>query len=356
MTTPITEPAAAEHGGPNLDELRRLGVDAATLLDFSVCTNPFGPSPRVREAVAGVRLEQYPDRDAHALRAALAQKHAIPPERILAGNGSSELIWLAALALLRRLDRVLLIGPTYSEYARSAMLREARVSTWNAREQDAFAVDVPAIDAELRSTTPRLLFLCNPNNPTGSVVPPDAIIGLARRHPQTLFVIDEAYQAFAPGLDSLLSAAENNLLVLRSLTKDHALAGLRIGYAVGSGDIIDALACVRPPWSVNSFAQAAASAAVRDDAHLTQSLHKLRAAKVDLVAGLKRLGLAARPSMTHFFLMRVGDAAGFRLKLLRKGILVRDAASFGLPAFVRLATRRPEENARLLAVLAEGRG
>ncbi len=352
MTTAISAPA--EHGGPNSEELRRLGVDPATLLDFSVCTNPFGPSPRVHEALADVQLELYPDREAHALRAALAQKYALPPERILAGNGVSELIWLAALALLHPLDRVLVVGPTYSEYARSVALREARASVWNAREQDDFAVDIRAIDGELRRCRPRLMFLCNPNNPTGSVVAAEAIVGLARNHPHTLFVIDEAYQAFVRGLPSLLPTAENNLLILRSMTKDYALAGLRIGYAVGPSDLIGALANVRPPWSVNSFAQAAAIAALRDDGHLARSLRELRGAKDDFVVGLTRLGLEVRPSATHYFLLRVSDAAGFRLALLRKGILVRDAASFGLPGFVRLATRRPEENARLLTVLREG--
>jgi histidinol-phosphate aminotransferase len=352
MTTAISEPA--EHGGPNLAELRRLGVDPATLLDFSVCTNPFGPSPQVREALADVRLEQYPDRDAHSFRAALGEKFAISPQRILAGNGVSELIWLAALALLRPLDRVLLIGPTYCEYARSAMLREARISVWNACEHDGFAVDVQAIERELRRCDPRLMFLCNPNNPTGSIVAPEAILELARRHPHTLFAIDEAYQGFVPGLASLAASAENNLLVLRSMTKDYALASLRVGYAVGSVELIAALAHVRPPWSVNSFAQTAASAALRDDMHLAQSLRKLSEAKADFVAGLTRLGLKVGPSATHYFLMRVSNAAGFRLGLLRKGILVRDAASFGLSGFVRLASRRPDENARLLAVLTEG--
>jgi histidinol-phosphate aminotransferase len=346
----------SEHGGPNLEELRRLGVDPARLLDFSVCTNPFGPSPRVRDALAEVRVDQYPDRDADALRATLGEKYALAPRRILAGNGVSELIWLAALALLRPRDRVLLIGPTYSEYARSATLREAEVNVCHALEADRFAVNLAALDNALRRCQPRLMFLCNPNNPTGSVVEPKAILGLARRYSHTLFVIDEAYQALVAGLDSLLPAADNNLLVLRSMTKDYALAGLRIGYAVGSREIMDALAGVRPPWSVNTFAQAAAIAALRDDAYLAQSMEMLREAKIDLIAGLTRLGLEVLPSMAHYFLMRVGDAAGFRLRLLRKGILVRDAASFGLPAFVRLATRRPEENERLLADLAEGHG
>src|SRR4051794_24783158 len=114
--------ALIEHGGPDFVELQQLGIDPAALLDFSVCTNPFGPSPRVHEAIAQVPLDQYPDRDCHALRAALAARFAIVPQRILASNGVSELIWLTALAFIQRNDRILIIGPTYGEYARSAAL------------------------------------------------------------------------------------------------------------------------------------------------------------------------------------------------------------------------------------------
>ena len=137
------------------------------------------------------------------------------------------------------------------------------------------------------------------------------------------------------------------------MTKDYALAGLRIGYAVGSEELIGDLARVRPPWSVNSMAQVAAVAALRDEHYLTQSLENLARAKTALVEGLAGLGLDAWPSATHFFLVRVGDASAFRLVLLRKGILVRDAASFGLPAFARLAPRKPADNAQLMTVLKE---
>jgi histidinol-phosphate/aromatic aminotransferase/cobyric acid decarboxylase-like protein len=137
------------------------------------------------------------------------------------------------------------------------------------------------------------------------------------------------------------------------MTKDYALAGLRIGYAVGAEEVIGALARVRPPWSVNAMAQAAALAALSDEHHLTQSLEKLARAKQELAQGVTERGLSVWPSAAHFFLMRVGDASAFRTAILSRGILVRDAASFGLPACVRLATRRPEENARLLAVLGE---
>ena len=232
------------HGGPDLAELARLGVEPAALLDFSVCTNPFGPPPGVRAALAAVAIDQYPDRDAHALRTALAEKYAISPRRILAGNGVSELIWLTALALLRPTDRVLVIGPTYGEYARSVRLREAdgpcmerAGAGWlrgrSGRDPGASSSNAGRAwcSCAIRTIRP------------AAVIEPEWIVRLARENAQTLFVVDEAYQAFVPGLGSLMTVEQENiLLVLRSLTKDYALAGLRIGYMVGSSDIIDAVA------------------------------------------------------------------------------------------------------------------
>src|ERR1043165_5753285 len=342
-----------EHGGPDLQELSRLGVDPAAILDFSVWTNPFGPSPHVREALAQVSLEEYPDCEAHALRATLAEHHGIATKRILAGNGVSELIWLTALAFVQPQDRILVIGPTYGEYARASSLQHGIATTLHARRESRFILARPEIEAQLKRCRPRLVFLCNPNNPTGTILDPDVIISWARQYPHTLFVVDEAYQAFVPGLASLVTAQESNLLVLRSMTKDYALAGLRIGYVVGSEALIAELAGIRPPWSVNALAQAAAVAALRDQEHLAQSLAKLIDAKQALVESLMKLGLEVIPSNTHFFLLRVEDATALRLALVKQGILVRNAASFGLPDFVRVATRRPEENARLLTAMRE---
>jgi histidinol-phosphate/aromatic aminotransferase/cobyric acid decarboxylase-like protein len=143
------------------------------------------------------------------------------------------------------------------------------------------------------------------------------------------------------------------VLVLRSMTKDFALAGLRLGYAVGAEELIASLARVRPPWSVNALAQAAGVAALHDREHLARSLELLAAAKGELMAALTALGMRVLPSAAPFFLVRVGDGAAVRLALLRQGILVRDCASFGLPEFIRICPRRPEENARLVAALRE---
>lgn len=345
----VAATSPAYHGALDYAELERLGLDPDEILDFSVNSNPYGPSPMVREALAHVPLERYPDQEALALRRALAERIDLPPAQILVGNGTAELLWLVALAFLRPGDRVLVVGPTFGEYSRVAALTGAQVMTWTAQPEEAFATEPEEIARQLQQCKPRLTFVCNPNNPTGTILWPEAIGAWATAHPRTLFAVDEAYLAFAPGLGSALSLGTDNILALRSMTKDYALAGLRLGYAVGSEAVIAALARVRPAWNVNALAQVAGMAALEDQAHLRRSLEALEQAKAELVAALRELGMSPLPSAVHFFLVQVGDGRALRQALLRHGILVRDCASFGLPAYVRIATRRPEENARLLA-------
>ncbi|MCB0081944.1 MAG: histidinol-phosphate aminotransferase family protein, partial [Caldilineaceae bacterium] len=198
-----------------------------------------------------------------------------------------------------------------------------------------------------------IIVLCNPNNPTGTALDPATIAAWAVRFPQMLFVVDEAYLAFVPGLRSLYAWRLPNLLIVRSLTKEYALAGLRLGYALGPATLVAGLAQARVPWSVNAAAQAAGEAALRDQAHLQRTLAALQAAKSELIAGLQQLGRHPLPSQTHYFLLNVSNGASFRQQLLRDGLLVRDCASFGLPTYVRIATRKPAQNQVLLARLGQ---
>jgi L-threonine-O-3-phosphate decarboxylase len=343
----------AVHGAPDHTELRRLGLRRDEVLDFSSNINAYGPSPAVRDAIARTPLDRYPDDEALSLRSALAEHLGSSPPCILVGNGSSELIWLAALAFLCPQDRVLVLGPTFAEYAHMAALMGANLRIHFAQEKSGFALSTSGIRDALESWQPRLVFLCNPNNPTGAVLEIDAIHNWVYNHPHTLFIVDESYLAFNPSLKSALDDKQDNVLVLRSMTKDYALAGLRLGYTVGAEELIAALVRVRPPWSVNAVAQAAGLAALRDQNHLRRSLELLAAAKIELMAALAELGMHILPSAAPFFLVRVDNGAAVHRALLHKGILVRDCASFGLPQFIRICTRRPEENARLVATLRE---
>jgi histidinol-phosphate/aromatic aminotransferase/cobyric acid decarboxylase-like protein len=229
----------------------------------------------------------------------------------------------------------------------------ARLQQYTAQRAEDFGVVPDALTQILQQCQPRLVFLCNPNNPTGTFVAPDTIVHWASTFPRTLFIVDEAYLTFTASAPSVLPVRRPNILVLRSMTKAYALAGLRLGYAVGSPDMLEALQRARPPWSVNALAQAAGIAALQDTAHLAHCLARIVQAKHDFVVGLRALGLMLVPSTTHFFLTRVGNGAGCRQALLQRGMLVRDCASFGLSEYIRVATRRPEENVRLLTALEE---
>lgn len=341
------------HGAPDFAELEHLGLSPDQVLDFSVNSNPYGPSPAVQTALALVPLDRYPDREALALRRSFSFQTNLPVEYILAGNGTAELIWLITLTYLQSGDQVLIIGPTFGEYANAAALMGAETHEWRAQPEDDFKPNPVRITEKLQQSYYRLVFICNPNNPTGQVLPIESLERWAQDHPKTLFVIDEAYISFAKGLESATHIVQPNVLVLRSITKDYALAGLRLGFAVGTETVIQALAKTRPPWSVNSLAQAAGIAALGDAAHLSTCLQNIRHDKEFLVTGLVELGLSPVPSQTHFFLLPVKDGAAFRSRLLRSAIQVRDCASFGLPAYVRIATRSYEENKSILSAIKD---
>lgn len=343
--------ADVAHGALDYGELERLGLSPNQIIDFSTNTNPYGPSPRVWEALQATPIDRYPDRQALALRRALSERLDWPVDGLLAGNGSAELLWLIALAYLEPGQRVLVVGPTFGEYARAAALAGAAVAEVRARRADGFRPDVRAVTAELAACDYRLAFVCNPNNPTGQTLDLAVLTGWAQAFPRTLFVIDEAYLTFSDTAHAVFPPGAPNLLALRSMTKDYALTGLRLGYAVAYPEVIAALRRVQPPWSVNAMAQAAGVAALSDTDHLHATIARLQAAKAALVTGLQQRGYEPLPSATQYFLMHVSDAARFRAALLPSGVQVRDCASFGLPEYVRIAARRPEENARLLEIL-----
>jgi len=343
--------APAYHGALDFAELERLGLSPDDVLDFSVSSNPFGPSPRVREALAHVPLDRYPDREALALRRTLAERLEVPPQAIVVGNGASEILMLVALAFVRPGDLACIVGPTFGEYERVVRLIGGRVHEWRAQPENDFAVDVTAVAGDVHRLHPRLLFLCNPNNPTGQYLPPETFAPLVNAEPETLFVVDEAYLPFVRNGRSALDLRAENVLVVRSMTKAYALAGLRLGHAVGDERVVAALAAVRPAWNVNALAQAAGVAALGDDVFLRQALARLTVAKESLLNRLRQMGMEPVPSAAHFFLLRVGEAASFRRALLQKGILVRDCTSFGLPGHVRIGTRSAPENGRLIETI-----
>jgi L-threonine-O-3-phosphate decarboxylase len=338
------------HGSITEAELAALGLTRDQVIDFSVNTNPLGPSPAAIEAARSARWSVYPDDGAGVLRRELAARHGRAETEVVVGNGSVELIWLIALAFLDPGDPVVIVGPTFGEYARAARIAGGIVHEYRANPADAFAVDLTAVSDLARTIKARVVFLCNPNNPTGGLLPLPGIRSLAQQLPQTLVVVDEAYRQFLdkpPSSTSLLSC--DNVVLLRSLTKDYATPGLRLGYVLAPVPVAEALDLVRPPWNVNAVAEAVGLAALRDDAHLERARAEVRRARAYLTAGLTDLGLRVVPSNANFILVDVGDARRVRSELLRHGICVRDCNSFGLPSYIRIGLRPIAACERLVA-------
>jgi L-threonine-O-3-phosphate decarboxylase len=345
--------ARVEHGGPDFAEMAALGIRPDAIFDFSVNKNPLGASPRALRALGLVDPSSYPDTRCLRLRAGLAAAHDLHPDEVLAGNGSVELIWLLAQVYLGPGDAALVVGPTFGEYDAGARRAGAEVVQIDAQEADDFRPDLDTIADEIRRRSPRLVFLCNPNNPTGQALEPDEIRFLLAALGDGLLVVDEAYVDLADGVESAIQPCREDprLVVLRSMTKSFGLAGLRLGYLVADRAVAETVSAAQPPWSVNAFAQAAGLAALGDEEHLAEGQRLSRRARAWLVDGLERLGLPCVPSRASYWLVRVGDGRLVRDELLRRGILVRDARSFGLSSYVRVAARPLEECERLLGAL-----
>ena len=342
------------HGSVSEAELARLGLRLSDVIDFSASCNPLGPSPRVRAALGAVDVSRYPDDEAVELRRELGRRASLPTTQVVVGNGSAELIWLVCLAYLRPGDRALVLGPAFGEYARAVRVHGGKVVAVDAKASDCFAPPLDVASAALAREVCRLAFVGSPNNPTGTYLTREQLEGLVERHPETLFVVDEAYRAFVDSpWPSEPLGSRPNVLLLRSLTKDYALAGLRLGYALAAPEVVGALRAVQPPWSVSAAAQAAGLAALSDEAHLAASQSEVRAAKRELVESLGAIGCRVHPGAANAILVEVGEGQAFREALLRWGVVVRDCASFGLPAHVRIGVRTRPECRRLVAAVAE---
>jgi histidinol-phosphate aminotransferase len=296
-----------------------------------------------------VRLDRYPDPDCTELVEALSQHLSVPAERIVTGNGATELIHAAARAWAGP-DR--LIGhapPTFGEYAAAAQAVRAPLAVFDGLLLDLYQASSSRIG---------LVYLCNPNNPTGELRSHAAIIRALEAVAPRPVVVDEAYISFVEGAPTALPLLEQhaNLLIIRSMTKDYGLTALRLGYAVGRPELIAELRWQLPPWSVNGLAQAAGVAALQDQRYFDVTLGRLRAAKRALVEALELQGWRLTVGAANFVLIEVGQAGAVRQQLARQGLLVRDCQSFGMPAHIRVAVRRPDENQRLVGALAGLRG
>jgi len=355
----------AVHGALDYGELERLGLHPWEVLDFSVNANPYGPSPHVREAVANTAIDRYPDRECLELRRAILDYELngvnLPLGSIVCGNGTSELIWAITHAYLKPGLKAAILGPTFGEYRVACLAAGATVVESRAQADACFQPDIVAVAAWINRERPSLVWLCNPNNPTGIWVDqhPVQLVKEACQGTGAMLVVDEAYWHFvfpheAYSTVELVDAARTSqVIVLRSLTKDFALAGLRLGYAIATPDTAERLSAQLPSWNVNGAAQSAGIVALTDRTHLKTTLDNLAIERLAFFHALRDIGLSVVPSRTHFCLIEVGDAHRVRQQLLNRKILVRDCTSFGLSQFVRVVTRPGGEWQKLVLALQE---
>jgi len=339
------------HGGIDYDELVAKGLSADEVIDFSSNLLPYGPAPGVTNAIRNIEFSSYPDRDCHKLKLAISDRYNIDVETLLIGNGCSDLIHQVAMGMIRPGDSVLVVGPTFSEYARASRIAGGEVLRCDAIFEDGFAISRDPIEQALATQTIRIVWICNPNNPTGQSISPQTILELLQQFPETVFVVDESYIEFTQGMESLIACNAANLIVLRSMTKAYALAGLRLGYAVLREPWFSVLQARLVPWAVNAFAQAAGVAALIEHEYYDSALRRLVESKQSLIEELTQHGFRIVPSDTAYFMMTTANAAQLREQLLQFGLLIRDCSSFGLPGFVRIAVRTEDQNKLLIARL-----
>ena len=344
--------------GKPVDELaRELNLDPAGIVKLASNENPLGPSPKALEAIRAelAELTRYPDGNGFELKTKLAARCGVSPAQVTLGNGSNDILDLVARAWLAPGLNAVFSQYAFAVYpiATQAVGAQGKVVPAKAHGHDLEAM-LAAIDANTR-----VVFVANPNNPTGTWFGPDALESFLARVPQSvLVVLDEAYIEYAEGdelpdgLDYL--ARYPNLLVSRTFSKAYGLASLRVGYALSSPQVADVLNRVRAPFNVNSLALSAACAALDDADYLAASRRTNDAGMAQLEAGFRRLGLSWIPSKGNFIAVDFGrDAAPINQALLQAGVIVRPVAGYGMPTFLRVSIGTEQENARFLEALEQ---
>ena len=341
--------------GKPIDEVKReLGLK--DVIKLASNENPYGPSPKVLQAIsqASKEINRYPDSGCFYLRKELAKKLKISPNQLIFGNGSDELIVLAVRGLVNEGDEVIIAKPSFLIYAIASKLEGANIKEV---PLDRFRYDLTGMNAAITDRT-KIIFIGNPDNPAGSIITQE---GLSKFLPairrDILVFVDEAYYEYVEAKDyadtlSLLKTYEN-LFIIRTFSKMYGLAGLRIGYGIGHEEFVGWLNRIREPFNVNSLAQVAALACLKDQPYYRAIAKKIRQERRFLYKSFKQLQLNFIESWTNFILVKVSNAKEVSLQLMKKGVIVRDMSFWGLPYYIRVTIGNSAENKRFIKVLEE---
>ena len=350
----VREIAPYVPGKPIAETARELGLAEADILKMASNENPLGSSPKAIEAIRGAldQLHYYPDGSGFDLKAILARKFAVDPANVILGNGSNDVLELTARAFLTGNDSAVYSQHAFMVYALAVQAIGAKHIEVPAKD---YGNDLDALARAVRADT-KMVFVANPNNPTGTFSPWDEVRAFVRRVPKhVLVVLDEAYGEYLP--DALKSptsgwiAEHPNVVISRTLSKAFGLAGLRVGYGLAHPEIAEVMNRVRQPFNVNHLAMVAACAALGDADFIAKSRAVNAAGLVQLAEGFKRLGLEYIPSFGNFITVRVGKAARVYQSMLGEGVIVRPIAGYGMPEHLRVTVGKPEQNERFLAAL-----
>lgn len=343
-------------GRPIEEVARELGLEASTIAKLASNENPLGPSPHAQEAMrrAVSQVHLYPDGNAFYLKQKLAGQLGIDPGNLILGNGSNEIIEFLGHALVGPGVEVVVSQFCFAIYPIVTLMFGGKPVVVPAK---GYGHDLPAMRDAVTPQT-RLVFVANPNNPTGTLAPAADVLELVKAvPPEVLLVIDEAYFEYLenpPDLLPLIRSGEHpNLLLMRTFSKIYGLAGLRLGYGIGGRELIAALEKVRQPFNINALAQAAALAALDDTPHLDRSRETNFLGMQFWQDALGHDGIEYVPSAGNFILARVGDGAGVFRKLQERGVIVRPMAGYQLPEWVRISIGTAAENERCLGALRE---
>ncbi len=319
--------------------------------------NPLGPSPKALEAAINAMRESnfYPDPDCTYLRDALSERLGISREQLVFGNGAHELIFLIAATYIDKGDEAVIPEPTFGEYAAAVKLNGGVVKSVPLVN---FTLDLEACLAAISKKT-KLVFICNPNNPTGTLLDAKVLRNFMERVPGHVLVIyDEAYREYIDdpdypdGVEWVKQG--KNVLVLRTFSKAYSLAGLRVGYGIGRDDLIDYVGRVRQVFNVDSIAQAAAVASLGDVEYIRDSIEQNRQGREYLYRALDGMHLDYVPTEANFLLVNIrGDSKQVFQELMKEGVIVRPAFIFGLPNYLRVSIGTPEQNRKFIRALGK---